>query len=176
MSHSSSKVAVFSFMLTSFMLPQIFFDIAGEIGLLSPTVIYDGLADVTLYIGRQWTGAVMVLVVAFAGINIDEVVLDGTLYATGHIVIDGGESDGQTNGLIITVLWTIFSLHLGIKQVDASDIDSILGFITGKNTVEAMLTKRASFTEANGVVVCLFCEDLFAGLWSVLFLLHSCHF
>ena len=93
MSHSSSKVAVFSFMLTSFMLPQIFFDIAGEIGLLSPAVVFDGLADVAFYIGRHWTGAVVVLVVALAGIDVDEVVLDSTFYTTRHVVIDGGESD-----------------------------------------------------------------------------------
>ena len=174
--YSGFSILLFVMAMKTFRLPKIFFDVSSKIGFLSPAEVFDGQTDVALNIGRHWTGAIVILVVAFAGVDIDEVVLDGTLYTTGHIVIDRGESDWQTNGLIMTVLWTIFSLHLGVKQVDTGDIDSILGFITGKNAMEAMLTKRACLTETDGVVVCLFCEDFCTGLWVILFLLHSCHF
>ena len=43
----------------------------------------------------------MILVVAFTGVDVDEVVLDGTLNATWHVIIDGGESDGHADRLIV---------------------------------------------------------------------------
>lgn len=39
--------------------------------------------------------------------------------------------------------------------------------------METMLTKRTSRTEAGLIVVCLLCEDLFAGLLRI-FLFHGC--
>ena len=42
-------------------LPQIFFDVVPEFWLLCPVKILKDLADVTLYIGTQGTGAVVVL-------------------------------------------------------------------------------------------------------------------
>ena len=57
---------------------------------MCPSEFFDGLADVALYIGCHWTGTVVILVVAFTGIDVDEVVLNGVLYMTGHIVINGG--------------------------------------------------------------------------------------
>lgn len=38
--------------------------------------------------------------------------------------------------------------------------------------METMLTKRTSRAEAGLIVVCLLCEDLFAGLWGI-FLFHG---
>ena len=65
-------------------LPQKLFDVVRELGLLCPTVGFEGLADVTFHIGRHGTGAVVVLVITLAGIDMDEVVLDGTLHRNRH--------------------------------------------------------------------------------------------
>ena len=99
-------------------LPQKFLDVAGELGFMRPAIVLEGLADVTLHIGRHGTGAVVVLVITLAGIDMDEVVLDGTLHPSWHVVIDGGESDGHTDGVVFGKQRTALTLHLGIVQVD----------------------------------------------------------
>ena len=71
-------------------LPEILLDIIEKTGLLSPSGIDHDLADVLLYVGRQGTGTVMVFVVTFAGIDGDEVMLNASLDATWHVVVDGG--------------------------------------------------------------------------------------
>ena len=38
--------------------------------------------------------------------------------------------------------------------------------------MEAVLTKGANRAIADAVVICLFCKNLFSGLWGVIFLLH----
>ena len=45
-----------------------------------PAVVAEGLADIALDIGSEGAGTVVILVVAFAGVDIDEVVLDGTFH------------------------------------------------------------------------------------------------
>ena len=112
-------------------------------GLLRPTVVFEGLADVTFHIGRHGTGAIVVLVVTLAGIDMDEVVLDGTLHSSWHIVIDRREIDGHTDGLVLAEQRTAFTLHLRIVQIDTVGVYPVFGFITGENTVEAVLTKGA---------------------------------
>ena len=71
-------------------LPEILLDIIEKTGLLSPSGIDHDLADVLLYVGRQRAGAVMVFVVTLAGVDGDEVMLDASLDATWHVVVDGG--------------------------------------------------------------------------------------
>lgn len=114
----------------------------------------------------------MVLVITFAGIDMDEMILDGTFDATWHIIIDGGEADGHTDWLIFAKQGTAFTLHLGIVQVDTVGVKSVLGFVTGEQAVQAMLTKGADRAVADAVVVCFFSEDLLSGLWCLIFLLH----
>ena len=99
-------------------LPQKLLDVAGELGGLGPTVGFEGLADVTLHIGRHGTGAVVVLVIPLAGIDMDKVVLDGTLHPSWHVVIDGGEADGHADRFVFGKQRTALTLHLGIVQVD----------------------------------------------------------
>ena len=135
-------------------LPQELFYISSKLRLLGPAVVFDGLADVAFYIGCHGTGAVVVRVVTFTGIDMDEVVLDGTLDTTWHIIIDGGEADGHTNRLIFAKQGTAFTLHLGIVQVDTVGVKSVFGFITGEYAVKAMLTKGANRTVADAIVVC----------------------
>ena len=72
-----------------------------EGGLLCPAVVFESLADVAFHIGRHGTGAIVVFVVTFAGIDMDEVVLDGALYSSGHIIIHGRKANRHANGLIL---------------------------------------------------------------------------
>ena len=59
-----------------------------EDGLGFPAVGLDGFADDLLYVGGDGAGAVVVLIVSLTGIDVDEVILDGTLDAAWHIIID----------------------------------------------------------------------------------------
>ena len=131
------------------MLPQEFFDVATEGGLLSPAVVFEGLTHVTLDIGRKGTSAVVVFVIALTGIDMNKVVLDGALDAAWHVVIDSRESDGHADGLIIAEPRTTFTLHLRIVKVHALNEHSVLRGINTKNTVKTVLTKWTYGTVAN---------------------------
>ena len=89
---------------------------------MCPTIGFEGLANVALHIRRHRTRTVVVFVVAFAGIDIYEVVLDGALHSTRHIVIDRGKANRHTDGLVLTEQRTTFTLHLWIIQVDTIGI------------------------------------------------------
>ena len=142
-------------------------------GLFCPAVVLEGLADVVLDVGSERAGAVVVLVVALAGVDVDEVVFDSTLDASRHVVIDGGKAGGYADRIILAELGAVGALRLGTVEVDAEDVKPVGWCVTGKNAVEAMLTKRACSTEADRVFVCLLCEDFLAGLWGVFVIWHS---
>ena len=127
----------------------------------------EGAADVGLYLGRKGTGAVVVLVVALAGVDADEMVFDGLLDAAGHVVIDGGEADGHADGLVVAIERTAFVLHLRTLEVDAVDKQAVGGHIAGEDAVEAMLAQRTGAGVADDILVGFLGEDLFAGFGSV---------
>ena len=81
-------------------LPEIFLDVTAEGGFLCPTIIFEGLANVALHIWRHRTGAVVIFVVAFAGINVNEMVFNSTFHPSWHIVIDRREANGHADGLV----------------------------------------------------------------------------
>ena len=153
-------------------LPKIFLDVTAEDGFLRPTVVFEGLANVALHIWRHRTGAVVIFVVAFAGIDMDEVVLDGALHPARHVIIDSRETDGHTDGFVFAEQGTILTLHLRIVQINTVGIDPVFWFITGENTMETVLTKRTDRSITDTVIICLLCKYLFSGLWGVIFLLH----
>ena len=154
--------------------PKIFFDVAGEGGLLKPAAFLEGLEHVALDVGSQRAGTVVILVATLAGIDIDEMVLDGTLQTAWHIVIDSGEAVGHANGFVLAKQWTVFALHLGVTEVDAGGVEPFRWFVVAENAVEAVHTQRADVTVAGLVVVCLFGKDFFAAPGSIVVLCHSC--
>ena len=103
----------------------------------------------------------------------DEMVLDGTLNTTWHIIIDSRKADGHTDRFVFGKQRTALTLHLGIVQVDTVGVKSVFGFVTGEQAVKAMLTKGADRAVADAVVVCFLSEDLlsFISATKVLFLL-----
>ena len=103
-------------------LPKIFLDVTAEGGLLRPTIAFEGLANVAFHIRCHRTSAVVIFVVAFAGIDMDEVVLDGALHPSRHIVIHGRKANRHANGLVLAEQRTTFTLHLWIIQVDTVGI------------------------------------------------------
>ena len=143
-----------------------------EGGLLRPAVGFEGLANVAFHIGCHGTGAIMVLVIALAGIDMDEVVLNGTLHTAWHIIIDSGDTNRHANGLVLAEQRTILTLHLRVVQVDTVGIYPVFRFVTGKYTMETMLTKGADRAIADTVVISLLCKNLLSGLWGLFFFLH----
>ena len=90
----------------------------------------------------------------------DEMVLDGTLNTTWHIIIDSRKADGHTDRFVFGKQRTALTLHLGIVQVDTVGVKSVFGLVTGEQAVKAMLTKGADRAVADAVVVCFLSEDL----------------
>ena len=155
-------------------LPEIFLDVIEEAGLLGPAGIDHDLADVALNVGCQGTGAVVVLVVALAGIDGNEVVLDAPFYATWHVVVDGAETDRHAYGFVVTVHGTVGLLHLWVVEVDGLYEDTVLGCIAGEDAAQAVLPQRTNSAVANVVVVSLHRKYLFSGLGGKLLLFHIC--
>ena len=52
----------------------------------------------------------MVLIIALTGIDSDKVLLDASLDAAGHVVIDGGEAVGHADRLVVAVLGAVRTL------------------------------------------------------------------
>ena len=124
---NTRRCAFFAFILR---LPQILFYVSFEGGFLCPAVVFKGLAYVAFYIGSQWTGAVVVFIVALTGVDIDKVVLDSSLHTSWHVVIHGDDAGGHTDRLVLAELRTVGRLHLGIVEVDAVGVDSVCWCVT----------------------------------------------
>ena len=114
----------------------------------------------------------MVFVIAFTGIDVDEMILDGALNATWHVIIDGEESDGHADWFVLAEHRTVGTLHRGVVEVDAKDVKPVLWRIIAENTMQAMFTDGAGRAVTNLIIVCLFFENLFSGLWCRTFLFH----
>ena len=153
-------------------LPKILFYITFECWLFCPTVPFEGLSDVVFHIRSEGTGAVVVFVVALAGVDVDEMVLYGPLNTPRHVIIYGGEACRHADGLVIAEQRTIGTLRLGIVEVDAVDVNPVIRCVTAENAVQTMLTDRARCTVAYIIAVGFLSEDLFSCLWGNTLLLH----
>ena len=140
---------------------------------MGPAVVLEDLADVTLDVGSQRAGAVVILIVALAGVDVDEVVLDGSLQTAWHVVIDGGEPLGHADGLVLAEQWTVFALHLRITEIDTGNVEAFCRLVVAENAVKAVIAQGADVTVAGFVVVGLLGEDFFAGLRCIVVLCHS---
>lgn len=145
-------------------LPKELLDIAIEIGFFGPAVSLDGIADVLLHVGSHGTGAVVVFVVAFTGVDVDEMVLDGALNAAWHVIIDGGEFDGHTDWFVLAEHGTVRTLHRGVVEVDAKDVNPVIWRIFAENAMQTMFTDRAGRAVTDLIVVCFLSENLFSCL------------
>lgn len=125
-----------------------------------------------LHVGSEGTGAVVILVVAFAGIDSDEVVLDGTLQMGWHIVVDSGQANWHADGFVATEITAVGCLHLWGGQVDAGDQVLFFAHIAGEDAAEAMVAQGADGAVAYDVACGLLAEKVVAGLGGVLVFFH----
>ena len=116
----------------------------------------------------------MVLIVALAGVDGNEVMLDATLYATWHVVVDGGETAGHAYRFVVTVLGTVSTLHLRVVEVDGLHEEAVLGCVAGEDAAQAVFPERTNGAVAHVVVVGLLCKYLLTGPWGIFFLCHVC--
>ena len=138
--------------------PQIFFCVGVEDGFLLPAEGEESLADGLLYIGGDGAFAVVVFVVAFAGVDADEAVLDGALEMMGHVVVHLLESEGHAHGFVGAVLRAAFALHQWIPEVDGTDDRVVLRDIVLQYTTQAMLADWAYLALADSAFRCHFSE------------------
>ena len=114
----------------------------------------------------------MVLIVALTGIDLDKILLDASLNATGHVVIDGGKAVGHADRLVVAVLRAVRPLQLRIVEVDGVDEESSARRVVSEDAAEAVLAKRTDGAVAYIVMVGLLSEYLFSGLWGIVFVCH----
>ena len=111
----------------------------------------------------QWTGAVVVLVVAFAAIALDEARLDAALHPAWDVVIDGLDADSHANGLVVAIHETLFRLSIWLGEVDAHGDKAILWCIRTNEGPEAVFAQRTTDGETGNVGLRLLAEDLLTG-------------
>ena len=114
----------------------------------------------------------MVLIVALTGIDLDKILLDASLDATGHVVVDGGEPTGHADGFVVTVLGAVRALQLRIVEVDGVDEESSARRVVSEDAAEAVLAKRTDGAVAYIVMVGLLSEYLLSGLWGIVLVCH----
>lgn len=137
-------------------LPKVLLDVAVESGFLCPAEGEEGLADRGLDIGGDGTEGAVVLIVALAGVEADEVVLDGAGKAGGDVVVHLPEAEGHADGMVGAVVLTVGLLHLWVPQVDVCDDGVVLGDKVFENAAKAVLAEGARLALADGT----FCHHL----------------
>ena len=109
-------------------------------------------------------GAVVV-VVAAAGEEADEVLLDGAGLAAGDVVVHAGEAEGHSDGFIGTVLGTVLALHSGVPEIDDGGDGILLGDIVLQDVAQAMLALGAALALADDAFSHHLAEKVFSGHW-----------
>ena len=142
-------------------LPKILFDVTVEDRFCRPSESDECLADGFFYVGGDGTAAAVVDVVAFAGEDADESVLDGTLQVARHVVVHVREADGHTEWLVGTISGAVRALHLRVPEVDNRGDRSVLRHIVFQNAAQAVLADGAVLALAHDAVFCHFAEPLF---------------
>ena len=104
----------------------------------------------------------MVLVVARSRVDVDEVALDGALYAARHVVVERGKADGHADGFVEPEHGAVWTLRLGIVEIDAGDIDLVVGHVGGEDAVETVFAEGAGGAVARLVSLGLRTEDFFS--------------
>ena len=110
-------------------------------------------SDVGFNVGGEGTCALVVLVVALAGVLDDQAVLDAALHPGRHVVIDGGEAAGHAAGLRTAIERAVLGLRLLDGQVDGVDDHPILGHIGGEDAAQAIVAQRTVLAVAGGVAL-----------------------
>ena len=146
-------------------LPQILLDIVVEGGFLFPVEGEEGLTDGGFDVGGDGALGAVVLVVAFAGEEGDEVLLDGAGLAAGDFVVHVGEAEGHADGLIGTVLGTVLALHLRVSEIDNGGDEVLLWDIVLQVAAQAVLALGAALTFADSSFLCYFAEKVFSVHW-----------
>lgn len=119
-------------------LQQVFFDVGVEGRLLCPAVGEEGLENGGFDVGGDGAFGAVVFVVALAGKEADEAVLDGTLQMAGHVIVHLAEAEGHTDGFGRTILGTVGTLHPGVPEIDRRDKRIILWNIVLQDATQAV--------------------------------------
>ena len=100
-------------------LPQIILDISAKLNGASPSVGLCSMANVFFVYRGHGTIAAVVFVVALAIEVLNEMLLQGTGNALGHVIIHLCNAEWHADGLIVTIHGTRICLHRRMIEVDA---------------------------------------------------------
>ena len=110
----------------------------------------------------------MVLVVALAGVDTNELFLHGTLHSSRHVLIEGLQAEGHPKGLVVAILGTVVALHQRTGKVDALDEAEVGIDITAKDAAQAVVATGTQGAVAHNVGSGFLAELFFGILY--------CHF
>ena len=153
------------FALDIYLLPQILFDIAVEGGFLCPAEGLEGLTDGGFDGGGDGALGAVVFVIALAGEEGDEVLLDGAGLAAGDVVVHVGEAKGHADGFIGTVLGAVLVLHLGVPEIDNGYDGVLLRDIVLQYVAQAVFALGTALTLADSSFLRHFAEKVFSVHW-----------
>ena len=125
-------------------------------------------------IGGHGFVAAMVFVVALAVEVLDKKLFQGMGDTQGHVVVHLRDAERHAHGLVVAVHGTRLGLHCRIVEIDAGGEATILRYIGEQQPTETVSVQWTCLRMTDGIALgCLFCEQLFAGLWFGNFLLHG---
>ena len=150
--------------LNSSFLPQILLNVIVEGGFLHPAGGEEGLADDLLDVGGDGAAATMIVVIAPARKEVDEVVLDGAFQTARHVVVHLLEAEGHADWFVGTVVRAICFLSHWISEIYSRDNRIILRNIVHQDAAKAMLLHGTILTLAHSIVLRHFAELVIPGL------------
>lgn len=125
------------------------------------------MADELLDVGGDGAAATVIVVIAPARKEVDEVVLDGTLQTARHVVVHLLEAEGHADWFIGTVVGAVRFLSHWISEIYSRDNRVILRNIVHQDAAKAMLLHRTVLTLAHCIVLRHFAELVVSGLGGV---------
>ena len=153
--------------LNSSFLPQILLNVIIEGGFLRPAGGEEGLADDLLDVGGDGAAATMIVVIAPARKEVDEVVLDGAFQTARHVVVHLLEAEGHADWFVGTVVGAVRFLSHWISEIYSRDNRIILRNIVHQDAAKAMLFHGTILTLAHSIVLSHFAELVVPGLGGV---------
>lgn len=164
----------FAVLTSGIFLQKVLFCVVVEGGLLLPAEGEKSLADELLDVGGDGAAATVIVVIAPARKEVDEVVLDGTLQTAWHVEVHLFETEGHADWLVGTVVGAVCFLSHWISEIYSRDNRVILRNIVHQDVAKAMFFHWTILTLAHSMVLRHFAELVVSGLDGVGF--HSSFF
>ncbi len=154
--------------MTPTLLPHVVFHFVVEAeGLCPAEALADGLDDLQ-NVGSDGAMGAVVAVVGISAVVVDEALLDGLLYMSGHVIIEiFAHANRHLDGLVILVISAIALRYMAVSWIHRQD-----GFLVGIDVLTYFPTQAGSMQRT----LIGKTDEVFLGFFSEygFFMIHSC--